>query len=204
MKATFSVEAPGGETLTVVSHVEPASSPSRHQVLEFLGPDHQPALTMAWLYGADFSAVAGVPMTVTVGGRPRPTLLKNGQLLVDAASDEPEPLFDDTDVAALTPLGDLLRTVFAPKDQNPFLPKVGADDDALGTISGTAQIGAAVGGGIGLGLGLVGGFAAGGPAGAIAGAGAGASFLGAAGGVIGLEVGIGVVVVQAAYESVTS
>jgi hypothetical protein len=56
MKATFSVEAPGGETVTVVSHVEPASPPSRHQVLDFLGPDGKPALTMAWLYGADFSA----------------------------------------------------------------------------------------------------------------------------------------------------
>lgn len=191
MKATFSVEAPSGETITIISHTDPPSAASRLQILEFIGSDGQPALTMSWAYGADFTAAAGVPVTITADGHPRHALFKNGQIQPDTAATD--PAFSGDDMAALTPLRDTVQTVFAPANHNPFLAQGGADDDALGTITGSIQIGATIVGGLG--------FAAGAKVGGLPGAAVGAGAGAAVGASIGLQVGVGIVVVQAAVDA---
>ena len=141
---------------------------------------------MSWAYGADFSAAAGVPVTLTIGGRTRSALVKDQQLVGDTSLNAPEgPVISEQDHADLASYRDLARKVFAGK--NPFQPDTSDDEPvtlsgALGTISSTAQIGAVVYGAAGLVIG--------GPTGAGIGA--------AVGGLWGAEVGVGIVIYQAA------
>src|SRR5262249_8145437 len=136
------------------SHLDPPSGPPQEQTVELIGADGTSVLTMSWAYGADFSAAAGVPVTLTIGGRTRSALVKDHQLVGDTSLNAPAgPVTGEQDHAALAASRALARRVFAGK--NPFQPATSDDEPvtlsgALGTISSTAQIGAVVYGAAGL------------------------------------------------------